>query len=99
MHDARWGTVAVVVESKLLIAGGSNDDGDLASVEEYSPQTRSWARLADLPSSRRESCAALVPGQGWNVAGGMVDGLAQGGEQCGSLRLVDADVDGAAEHD
>ena len=70
MHEARGRAVGVVVQDKLLIAGGRGDTGSKASVEEYSPETRSWARLADLPWPRNGSCAALVPGEGWIIAGG-----------------------------
>ncbi|MCY3722443.1 MAG: hypothetical protein OXG97_09505 [Candidatus Poribacteria bacterium] len=64
-----------VVEGKIYLIGGTlfanDEDGPfgMSLVEVYDPQTNTWQRLADMPTARTGSIAAVVDGKIYVLAG------------------------------
>jgi len=76
LHDGRRRRLAHAFEpiaGKLYAAGGTNDSGDLRSVEVYSPGRDRWRRLRAMPTARNHVGAAALDGRLY-VLGGRVDG-------------------------
>jgi N-acetylneuraminic acid mutarotase len=75
MPTARAGLTVAAVNGKLYAIGGSlprwAKGPTLSTVEEYDPETDTWKRKADMPTSRDNLAASVVNGKiyvigGWN---------------------------------
>lgn len=61
MLTKRFGLAAAVVNGRIYVIGGSNDeDGLLATVEEYDPATGIWRTRADMLTPRNRLAVAVV---------------------------------------
>ena len=73
----RKGFSTAVVESKIYLIGGTLFENDrdgpfgMSLMEVYDPQTNTWKRLADMPTARTGSRAAVVDGKIYVLAGKM----------------------------
>jgi N-acetylneuraminic acid mutarotase len=67
----------LLADSRVLVAGGSNDTGALASAEIYDPVTRTWTTAGNMVTPRSDQTATLLPGGQVLVAGGqnVISGL------------------------
>jgi N-acetylneuraminic acid mutarotase len=52
MHEARSGLGTAVVNGKIYAIGGTNQEGFLATNEEYDPETNTWTFKASMPTAR-----------------------------------------------
>ncbi len=71
MHEARERAVAVPLpDGQVLVAGGENEAGALATAEIYDPSTNTWAPVAPMNEAREGAAAASLPDGDVLVAGG-----------------------------
>jgi hypothetical protein len=63
-------TATLLPSGDVLVAGGSDDWGNLAVAQAYSPATGRWRRVNDLRTDRFQHIAAPLPGGRVLVAGG-----------------------------
>lgn len=71
-HHRRLAHAFEPIGGKLYAAGGSNDSGDLRSVEVYSPRRDRWRRQRPMPTARNHVGAATLDGRLY-VLGGRVE--------------------------
>jgi hypothetical protein len=89
MDGIRWdGTATLLLDGKVLVAGGRSDDGRdaLASAELYDPSNGSWAATASMVTPRQDHTATLLDDGRVLVAGGGVSGRPDDGK---SAQLYD----------
>jgi galactose oxidase-like protein len=84
MGDARaYHTATLLPNGKVLVAGGTNQNGVLASAELYDPATHAWTPTGSLINARSGHTATLLPDEGDS---GLV--LVVGGAGVGALTEV-----------
>src|SRR6266478_549599 len=66
-------TATLLPNGKVLVAGGVNSSGSLASAELYDPATGTWTATGDLGGERGLHTATLLPNGKVLVAGGYND--------------------------
>lgn len=65
-------SVTVLANGKVLVAGGTDNDGNvLASAELYDPATNSWSTAASMSQAREDFAASLLADGRVLVAGGL----------------------------
>ena len=52
MHEARSGVGTAVMNGKIYVIGGTNQEGFRATNEEYDPETNTWTFEAPMPTAR-----------------------------------------------
>lgn len=73
LHTPRDGHTATLLSNgNVVVAGGENNNGALASTEVYSPTTRSWTASGNLNTARSNASAVLLPNGSVLIAGGCV---------------------------
>src|SRR6266513_6182385 len=71
LATARTNTTATLLPNgKVLVAGGTNIDSNLASAELYDPASGSWTATGSLGTARQGHTATLLPNGKVLVAGG-----------------------------
>jgi Kelch motif/Collagen triple helix repeat (20 copies) len=71
MHEPRERAVAASLpDGQVLVAGGENETGELATAEIYDPSTNTWAPVAPMNEAREGAAAASLPNGDVLVAGG-----------------------------
>lgn len=61
MHVARdFPTATLLLNCQVLVAGGGNDTGFLASAELYNPRTGTWHTTGSMHSARSGGTATLL---------------------------------------
>jgi hypothetical protein len=84
MRLAREGhTATPTAEGAVLIIGGANDTGALASVEAYDPRTGRFADVGQIKTARVDHTATLLSDGRVLIAGG----LGQNGQPLNSIEL------------
>jgi len=68
MPTARSGLSASVVNGKIYVIGGGEDEA-LSIVEEYDPATDTWTKKADMPTPRWALSASVVHGKIYAIGG------------------------------
>jgi hypothetical protein len=63
-------TATLLPNGKVLVAGGTNSTGRLASAELYDPASGTWAGTGSLVTARSDHTAALLPDGNVLVGGG-----------------------------
>ena len=63
-------TATLLPNGQVLVAGGFNDDGVLASAELYDPATGLWTATGSMATPRVDHTATLLPNGKVLVAGG-----------------------------
>ena len=63
-------TATLLPNGKVLVAGGENGSGALASAELYDPATGTWSATGSLATARDYHTATLLPNGKVLVAGG-----------------------------
>src|SRR6266850_2324949 len=63
-------TATLLPNGKVLVAGGDNTSGYLASAELYDPTSGTWAATGSLNTARDAHTASLLPNGKVLVAGG-----------------------------
>ena len=63
MGVPRAGHVMGALGSRLYVAGGLGETGDLLSFEAYEPRTDSWTQLTPLPSPHVGAAGAVLQGE------------------------------------
>jgi N-acetylneuraminic acid mutarotase len=72
MSEARASQTATLLPNgRVLVVGGFNSTGILASVEVYNPQTGAWTATGRLHTARAYQTATLLPDGSVLVAGGL----------------------------
>ena len=69
MESARSASGVAVLEGKLYVAGGYNDDGYLSSVERYDPALDAWEAVAPMATARAHLTVAVLDGKLYAVGG------------------------------
>jgi len=69
MPTARSGLGVAVVNGKIYAIGGLNDDGYLATCEEYDPATNSWVAKKHMPTSRSNFAVIVVENKIYAIGG------------------------------
>jgi N-acetylneuraminic acid mutarotase len=71
LNQARDGpTATLLLDGRVLVAGGSDSSGTFNTVEVYDPLTRAWSMTGSLHTSRDGYSATLLPNGKVLVAGG-----------------------------
>ena len=71
MNEARFAhTATLLPNGKVLVTGGTNESGLLASAELYDPTTQSWTATAGMVDARANHTATPLPDGNVLVAGG-----------------------------
>ena len=91
-HRTRCHTATLLPNGKVLVAGGYDSDGALASAELYDPASGTWTATGSLATARVRHTATLLPNGKVLVAGG-VDSSGYSRER-GTLRSGERDLDG-----
>jgi len=65
-------TATLLPNSNVVVAGGENNNGAIASTEVYSPVTSSWSNSGDLNTARSGASALLLPSGSVLIAGGCI---------------------------
>ncbi|MFH0902970.1 MAG: kelch repeat-containing protein, partial [Pseudomonadota bacterium] len=74
MSESRSSHTATLLQNgKVLIAGGNNSSGYLASTELYDPTTNLWSSAGTLANARWDHTATLLPNSKVLVVGGSGD--------------------------
>ena len=68
MPTARSGPSASVVDGKIYVIGGGEDEA-LSIVEEYDPATDTWTKKADMPTARAILSTSVVKGKIYAIGG------------------------------
>jgi len=68
MPTARSGLSASVVNGKIYVIGGGEDEA-LSIVEEYDPATDTWTKKADMPTTRAILSTSVVKGKIYAIGG------------------------------
>ena len=63
-------TATLLPTGKVLVAGGYNNEGDVASAELYDPATGTWTETGSLTTARDSHTATLLPNGKVLVAAG-----------------------------
>ena len=63
-------TMTLLQNGQVLVAGGSNSSGDLASAELYNPGTGKWVATGSMTAARYTHTATLLPNGLVLIAGG-----------------------------
>ncbi|KPL72033.1 hypothetical protein ADN00_16235 [Ornatilinea apprima] len=74
MPAERSGMAGVVFENRFYLLGGEGKQGLTAPTWEYTPETQTWASLADKPTPVRYAPAAVLGGQIYLAGGELADG-------------------------
>src|SRR5262245_45442205 len=83
---ARAGAASTLLyDGRVLITGGTNDDGVLASAERYSPDAQDFIAAAPMGTARANHTATLLP-DGRVLAAG---GIGSGGAAMASAEVYD----------
>jgi Kelch motif/Galactose oxidase, central domain len=70
MPTGRYLPSAGVIDGKLLVAGGANDDADgLSTLEEYDPAIDAWTAGPDMPTPRLGAASGVLDGKLYVVGG------------------------------
>lgn len=73
LHNARDGHTATFLSNgNVVVAGGENNNGAIASTEVYSPTTSTWSKSGNLNTARSGASAILLPSGSVLVAGGCI---------------------------
>jgi N-acetylneuraminic acid mutarotase len=73
LRNARDGQTATFLPNgSVVVAGGENNNGAIASTEVYSPMTSSWSKSGNLNTARSGASAVLLPSGSVLVAGGCI---------------------------
>src|SRR5256885_1098185 len=67
-------TATLLLNGKVLVAGGSNNDGPVLRAELYEPASGTWIITGSLITARFGHTATLLPNGQVLVAGGGADG-------------------------
>lgn len=78
MHEARSGLGVAVVNGKIYAIGGANNNGFLATNEEYDPTTDTWTSKAPMPTARSAFGIAVYQNKIYCI-GGYADGFSATG--------------------
>lgn len=70
LGDGRYAATAVLINPKVLLAGGVSSNGVLASAELYDPATRAWSTTGNLNIARNTYVAMVLLNGKVLVAGG-----------------------------
>ncbi|HSB67815.1 MAG TPA: choice-of-anchor tandem repeat GloVer-containing protein, partial [Candidatus Methylomirabilis sp.] len=72
MSAARTGHAATSLPTgHVLVAGGTNQGGDISSSEEYDPAANSWSSVGAMGAARSRLTATMAPGDRAILAGGL----------------------------
>ena len=63
MLTRRLHHTVVTLSGRLYVLGGDSDDGALASVEQFDPETNTWKSVAPMHEGRVELAAAVLDGK------------------------------------
>ena len=77
--DARGGTGAAALDSRIVSVGGEEPSGTIREVYAYRASTRTWQRLEDLPTPRHGLGVAAFGGRVFVIGGGPEPGLTVSG--------------------
>jgi N-acetylneuraminic acid mutarotase len=83
MHVARSGLGVAVVNGKIYAIGGTNQEGFLATNEEYDPATNSWTFKASMPTARSTFGIAVYQNKIYCI----------GGVSCNATEVYDPAID------
>jgi N-acetylneuraminic acid mutarotase len=73
LHNARDGQTATLLPNgNVVVAGGENNNGAIASTEVYSPMTSSWSKSGNLKTARSGAEAILLASGSVLIAGGCI---------------------------
>jgi N-acetylneuraminic acid mutarotase len=75
LPTARGGMQAVVLDGKVHVIGGGNDQTTLSAHEVYDPAQDRWSALSPLPTSRGNPALAVFDGKIYAVGGGAGGGV------------------------
>ena len=67
--------IAVYLKGEVYVFGGINNEGIMKSVEKYSPLSKKWVKVTDIPDKRQHFCACAFMDNIY-IFGGYESGLA-----------------------
>lgn len=68
----RWGSSCCVVNGKIYVIGGYDNEGTSSTVEEYDPETDTWKSKTPMPTARWGLTTGTVNGKIYAIGGGDV---------------------------